>query len=396
MTTRAKPIVRLSPPLDWIRREHLGLSDELIAAVQAGRVSAEISQAARAHTDWATYTEEPTEPDDGPRPEASAEVSLPPAILDAIKRKADAVSAQFDSLPQPGQIVRVSQIKTSTGQHIEAFLGASLYVLLDAPYPEDAAVWAGWLVAGETDYASYWDFLLQETDQPFMPAAAMVQVWNPVHLYLPMAERVVAQLRPERLQAVRALTAEFLSGTDNIPAGVDEYPGQILVRNTLSSLRVVTGTPIRTEHDPRREYQAIMVEAAEALRQPARMALRQHTVAAEHGLNVVWQKLVQHWRALWNDFTTTPAIAVPMSAGPMSASQMRAVPMRWHPDENMGLATSPKESYLTWPNRMQLRLIVHDVDAAIVTVELLALSHPLTAELFQDGTLIDSARMKSA
>ncbi|MBV5332043.1 hypothetical protein JZU54_00285, partial [bacterium] len=65
-----------------------------------------------------------------------------------------------------------------------------MYVLLDSS-TEVPVIWHGWLVSAETDYAGWWDFVLQEQDAPFDPEAAMVHLWNPVQLYLPMASRVV-------------------------------------------------------------------------------------------------------------------------------------------------------------------------------------------------------------
>ncbi|MHB1591756.1 MAG: hypothetical protein ACYCTW_09525, partial [Sulfuricella sp.] len=146
---------------------------------------------------------------------------------------------------------------------------APLYVLLDRP-GETNDLWQGWPVSADTDYASSWDFVLQEQDAPFDPEAGMVQVWNPVRLYLPMAGRVVAELRSERLYAVRAMAADFLLSNDPID---NSWPGRISVRETSTGIKVATGSPIGGQNDPRWRYQNMYHYAAEAIRAPANIVL---------------------------------------------------------------------------------------------------------------------------
>jgi hypothetical protein len=144
-----------------------------------------------------------------------------------------------------------------------------LAALLNAP-AEVPQVWQGWLVAPETDYAGPWDLLLEDGDGPPDPLAGMVQLWNPVHLYLATAGTVLAQLPPPRLMALRALAAEFLTGPD--PDAAQARPGRPVSRR-LGGLEVMTGSPLAGPDDPRHRYQTLYHAAAEALREPARLAM---------------------------------------------------------------------------------------------------------------------------
>jgi hypothetical protein len=99
---------------------------------------------------------------------------------------------------------------------------APLHVLLDAP-AEAPAVWHGWLVSGEPDYAGWWDFVLQEQDAPFDPEAAMVQLWNPCAFTCRWRRASSGSLSPARLQAVRSLAADFAVGPRRRPTS---RPGQ--------------------------------------------------------------------------------------------------------------------------------------------------------------------------
>jgi hypothetical protein len=150
-----------------------------------------------------------------------------------------------------------------------------LCVLLDAP-AEVPAVWHGWLLSAETDYAGWWDFVLQEQDAPFDPEAGMVQLWNPVRLYLPMAARVVGELSPARLQAVRTMAADFVERHRRAISlsGQGEWLREILQQACASQPAARLGN----EHDARHRYQQLYFEAAEAIREPARLAL--HALAA--------------------------------------------------------------------------------------------------------------------
>ena len=264
----------LSPPIEQIKRRLVGVSEGLIEAVERGDTSPGITEAVRRSPEWAEYQTDIQEsrkktellPDESQPPP-----TIPEHIQDIIRRRVSANSLSKASLPNPGQIVKVDKIVTPRPVQLDAIMQVSLHVLLDAP-AEAPAVWYGWLVSAETDYASWWDFVLQEQDAPFDPDAAMVQVWNPVRLYLPMAVRVVGQLLPARLQAVRALAADF--AVTEVPDDIAPWTGRVASRSTSSGLRVTTGSPLGNDTDDRHYYQELYFDAAEAVREPARLALR--------------------------------------------------------------------------------------------------------------------------
>jgi len=267
-----KPI-ELSPSLDHIERRRLGINEGLIQAVMRGETSAAIATAVRAAPEWARYHDNMAEMGEGPEIVPGRHPSLLSEHLqDLIRRRASAQALKTSKSPESGQIVRVDKLVTPRSQQLDAVLMAPLYVLLDAQ-AESPLLWHGWLASGETDYAGWWDFVLQEQDEPFDPDAGMIQLWNPVQLYLPMAGPVAGCLTPARMQAVRSLAADFVVGV--MSTEVTPWPGRVAKRTTNRSLPVVTGSPLGGRHDLRHRYQQIYFDSAEAVREPARLALRE-------------------------------------------------------------------------------------------------------------------------
>lgn len=263
----------LSPTLEHIERRIFGVSDALIEAVERGETSRAIAQSVRQSPEWLEHQARNSTP---PIAEADTQpVEVPPMpahlrdIIHRRQRTLAAFGANSARTPEPGQIVEVREIPKEFKQ-LEGVMQVPLYVLLDAP-AEAKGVWHGWLVAAETDYAGWWDFVLQDEDGPADPEAGMVQIWNPVRIYLPTATRVVARLAPARLQALRALAAEYVSR--DAPADIPVWPGRVAARTTLGGLQVATGSPLGGDEDPRHRYQHLYHHAAEAIRAPARLAM---------------------------------------------------------------------------------------------------------------------------
>ena len=262
----------LFPPIEQIEHRLLGISEGLMEATDRGEMSPDIAEAVRRSPEWMAYQSDirgdrstPSTGDFQPPP------VVPYPIRDLIARRVAANSLASLSLPAPGQIVSVEKIVTPQPAQLDAVMRVPLHVLLDAP-AEAPAVWHGWLVSAETDYAGWWDFVLQEQDLPFDPEAAMVQLWNPVRLYLPMAARVVGRLSPARLQSVRSLAADFALG--ETPPDKVVWSGRVSSRLTSAGLRVTTGSALGDDDDTRHSYQQLNIAAAEAIREPARLALR--------------------------------------------------------------------------------------------------------------------------
>lgn len=202
---------------------------------------------------------------------------MPTKLRALIRRRVAARNAAFDPIPQAGQIVRIDEVRGPDGPLEAIDLPQPLAVLLAAPTTADL-IWSGWLVAAETDYAGPDDVLLGPEDEPCDPLARTIQTWNPVRVYLPSVSRVLAQLKPARLAAVRALatmqTAPMASTLD--PA----QPGRVVSRQ-VGSDSILTGAPLGDDDDPRRAYRALYAKAAQSfLEPPVALALAQTVASA--------------------------------------------------------------------------------------------------------------------
>ena len=308
----------LSPSIEDIERRLIGINEGLIQTVDRGETSPAIANAVRRSPEWAQYQVDLAQDRDAAL--ASVAERPPPAmpvhLLDLIRRRVAAHSLKSSSIPEQGQIVRVEAIVTPRPGQLDAVLMAPLHVLLDAP-AEAEVIWHGWLVAGETDYAGWWDFVLQDQDAPFDPEAAMVQVWNPVRLYLPQAARVVGRLSPARLQAVRSLAGDFATGEPTTE--ISPWPGRVANRATSAGFRVVTGSPLGGEADLRHRYQQIYFEVAEGVREPARLALRELAQIPVGRLGVLLNRLIAAAGRVAEILLPEPRVALAMSAEDPSA-----------------------------------------------------------------------------
>mgnify|MGYP001183675386 FL=1 len=329
----------LSPPIEFVERRLFGVSEGLIEATKRGETSPAISEAVRSSPEWREYHADVLN-DQASQQAAPEELvptpAIPQGIQDLIRRRVAARSLASTPLPAPGQIVLAEKIVTPRPGQLDAIMLVPLCVLLDAP-AEVPAVWHGWLLSAETDYAGWWDFVLQEQDAPFDPEAGMVQLWNPVRLYLPMAARVVGELSPARLQAVRTMAADFVAAVP--PGDIPVWPGRVASRNTSAGLRVTTGSPLGNEHDARHRYQQLYFEAAEAIREPARLALHALAAIPAGQVGSLLNRLIAAAGRAAEILLPEPRVAVAMRAD--------------------GLADAPD---LSWPDVARLR--IHELTAA--------------------------------
>jgi hypothetical protein len=358
-----KPI-NLSPSIEDIERRLIGVNEGLIQAVVCGETSPAIANAVRRSPEWAQYQADLAQDRDAVPASVAARPppAMPAHLLDLIRRRVAAHSLASSPIPVPGQIVRVEAIVTPRSGQLDAVLMAPLHVLLDAP-AEAEVIWHGWLVAGETDYAGWWDFVLQDQDAPFDPEAAMVQLWNPVRLYLPQAARVVGSFSPTRLQAVRSLAGDFATGEP--PTEISPWPSRVASRATSAGFRVVTGSPLGGEADLRHRYQQIYFEAAEAVREPARLALRELALIPAGQAGSLLNRLIAAAGRLAQVLVPEPRVAVAMSGD-----------------------TATDTPDLSWPDVARLRLIeLHQAGDGSLQVTATG-SEPVTAEI-RKGTLVE-------
>ncbi|MDD5035125.1 MAG: hypothetical protein PHE55_10230 [Methylococcaceae bacterium] len=259
----------LSPPLEVIEENLFGLSQALL--LQLARAPDTVPPSQRESVQGQPRYAETIEAlrQDTPVEIAADAPAMPDWLKETIAQRCRAQTEEYPSRPIPGQIRVIEQVIGPDGL-LDWDLPRPLAVCLDGPYPGRTDIWYGWMVSPETDYAGYWDVLLEESDGPCDPLAGMIQLWNPAYCYLPSTGRVLAQLSPARLAAVRAVAAEFLSG--EAPA-IAYRPGYIAVRETMNQHHVTTGTPLGDESDPRWRYRTLYQAALAALREPVSLAL---------------------------------------------------------------------------------------------------------------------------
>ncbi len=187
--------------------------------------------------------------------------SLPQSIPDDIRvvlnRVAEARKLNTGDSPTSGDIVRISLPCTENPQ-----ASTSAGFLLDCQQESNPSVWKGWLVSPESDYAGPWDVLLDDRDGITDPLAGMVQTWHRVAMSLPAAPRILARMSIQRMQSIRAVSAEAqMQSVELHGAPGAGRPG---LRLTLNGHTVVTGQPYVGEDDPRYRYHALYIELAKA------------------------------------------------------------------------------------------------------------------------------------
>ena len=286
----------LYPPLPTLEESLFGPSESLLRqiALKPDTVSEELRQSVLSEPRYADMVEalRHPEPEAELPEEAAGEVTpMPDWLSELIARKVAAREARFSDIPQPGQIRLIEEAIGPQGP-LGLDLRHPLAVCLDSPYPGQPDIWYGWLTTPEVDYAGYWDVLLEEADQPCDPLAGMVRLQAPVCVYLPSTRRVLCQLSPARLAAIRSTVAEMLD-PDAQPE-VSARPGHIAVRQTANGHTVLTGTPLGGDDDPRWRYRQLYEAMLPVLREPVELALDvARERAAAPGLLSRWQAVMQ-------------------------------------------------------------------------------------------------------
>ena len=177
--------------------------------------------------------------------------------LTELARRREAVARRaFTARWAPGRLVSVV--------HDGRLLG----VLLDRCIHGD--LWQGWMAAGEPDWASDFDVLLEPDDEPFEPMFGVVQAWNMLTLEPSpqLAARVLGEVSATRLAAIRAVHDEWAA---HAVSAIAPEPGRIALRAVGGAFSVLSGTPLGPQ-DPRVDYQALYRDAGlqlgRALSQP--------------------------------------------------------------------------------------------------------------------------------
>lgn len=291
--------------------------------------------------------------------------ALPAHLAAMVDARARLSALQLDARPRPGLMLRVDQAIAPSGA-TGWDMAQPLAVLLSEP-TEQPDVWYGWLLASDTDYACAWDVILQEDDEPFDPLAAMVQAWNPVHLYVPSATAVLGELSAQRLAAVRDVALELL-GAESDPSAAD--PGALVQRVTEGGHLVLTGTPLGDGNDPRWRYQELYFAAADLLRDLARRAIIELSPSMPW-----WQQVLDALRA------AADAWQLPLEPVPALSLGL---------DSDAGADAASPWRLGDW---LEIRLIPSAADAAVQIHVVSRTTAPLTVTLGADGRVQQSQRL---
>ncbi|SDZ16676.1 hypothetical protein SAMN05518854_10481 [Variovorax sp. YR266] len=175
-----------------------------------------------------------------PAPAAAASDLLLPLVELARRREAVAQRA-FPARWAPGRLVSV------------VHEGRLLGVLLDRCIQGD--LWQGWMAAGEADWASAFDVLLEPDDEPFEPMFGVIQAWNVLTLAPTpqLCARVLGEVSATRLAAIRAVHDEWAA---HASLAIAPEPGRIALRGVGGVFSVLSGTPLGPQ-DPRADYQEL-------------------------------------------------------------------------------------------------------------------------------------------
>ncbi|EGV27712.1 hypothetical protein ThidrDRAFT_4474 [Thiorhodococcus drewsii AZ1] len=196
-----------------------------------------------------------------------AEIELPPHLAEMIRARAQVAAGDQSLEPAPGKLLRIDRLFGPDGPCAPQ-LGQPLAVLLSGP-GRHPSLWSGWLASWETDYATDADLLLESGDRPYDPLATMIQLWNPVEVYLPCASAVLGQLGPERLAAVRERAADLAAGVAETDVQ-EAAPGTLRQAVTSGGRLILTGSPLGDAQDPRQGYRQLYGAVAERLHALAR------------------------------------------------------------------------------------------------------------------------------
>lgn len=248
-----------------------------------------------------------------------APAPMPSWLVDTIRRKAATSALALPQKPETGLLVEVAHVITPPGAPLLDWqLNSPLHVLLDEPSPDNDQVWLGWMVSPDADYAGWWDVVLEPSDGPLDPACGMVQLWNPVQLYWPMARRLCGQIPATRMQVLRACAEEMLF-SDSDPEGMPR-PGRIGLRSipSMPGISILCGSPLGQANDPRLSYQAMYHQVSAALLEPARLASAQPASVQNSVLARYWQQCLDWGRDLGH--RVLPQAPVSLALGEQNTS----------------------------------------------------------------------------
>ncbi len=378
----------LFPPLSVIQERLFGLPDDELLALAENRSTLPDATRQAALND--PHIREKVmdlraqlAQDDTPDPIENTGAKPPDFIQKLMAQKVATRSALSGSALAPGLMIQITQLLSASGQPLDVILGAPFTVLLDRQSHLDHG-WHGWVVSPDTDYAGFWDFVLQDEDRPFDPVCGMVQLWNPIQLYLPsdFKGEVLGKLSPERLQSLRALAVEFVEGCESQPK---PNPGRVALRSTYQGYSVVTGTPLDERYDPRLAYQADYHHAAQILNAPLLAKIYERNVFQEliESIRNAWQQVTGDW------IESQPPVAYAMGDIPKKSVSFSESP------SVAGIPLDQENQHQVLMLRDDLSLDILEQDDAFKLTLRYKGSEPLTVRWLEDDKLLESTTLSA-
>jgi hypothetical protein len=193
-------------------------------------------------------------------------LEVPDAIKNLIQQRNEANKHYFSHSPREGLILLLGD-GNGSAEDLALAIASPLTIILNKA-TENKNIWEAWMVTKETDYATNWDLLLTpEQDAPLDPLAGMVQVWNPIKIYLPLAEKAIGELKPARLAELRTLASDYkttISLTDDAGKTSDDVHQYQKMYSDVASF--INKKALVTK-DPFTQWKASILSQAEKLGQ---------------------------------------------------------------------------------------------------------------------------------
>ncbi len=201
------------PTLDQLKSDFFSLDSRVFQALEDGRLSPELAQKVKDDDEYLNYKNENIEYEpEEMHGEEIEDIQTPKWFkekFDALKE----LDEKFGDIKkyESGHIVKISEIQSilTPDSGTSSFMNRPIYVLLNEQTSGYSSVWSGWVVASEIDYAAWWDVIMDE-DAEAHPDAAMIQIWNAVHIYQGSIDTVVGKISTDKLPAIRSLERDYL------------------------------------------------------------------------------------------------------------------------------------------------------------------------------------------
>ena len=176
-----------------------------------------------------------------------------------------------------------------------------------------------------------------------------------------------AECREGGIERTPHLSEDLLFGAE--PDATEARPGSLVTRVLAGELAVLSGTPLRGPDDPRWRYQQLYHAAGEALREPARQAVREAQPGMADWVRAFWERIIETAQPIGSVPTLVPALA------------------------HLGDEESEPLLTFTLADRLLLTLDRQAEDAIQLHVQLAKTDESLIVALMEDGLALQHYRL---